>query len=147
MNAQPKAKLMPIENINSPLQLRVNAIRFEAEGIHSFELVNPDRQSLPKFEAGAHIDVHLPTGIVRPYSLTSDPADDHRWIIGVLREKNGQGGSQAMHEKVRVGDLLKVGPIRNAFPLSQNARHNILLAGGIGITPLKSMAHSLLCAL
>ena len=143
MNAQPKAKLMPIENINSPLQLRVNAIRFEAEGIHSFELVNPDRQSLPKFEAGAHIDVHLPTGIVRPYSLTSDPADDHRWIIGVLREKNGQGGSQAMHEKVRVGDLLKVGPIRNAFPLSQNARHNILLAGGIGITPLKSMAPSL----
>jgi len=74
MNAQPKAKLMPIENINSQLQLRVNAIRFEAEGIHSFELVNPDRQSLPKFEAGAHIDVHLPTGIVRSYSLTSRPS-------------------------------------------------------------------------
>ena len=143
MNAHPKAKLMPIENINTRLQLRVNAIRFEAEGIHSFELVNPDRHSLPHIEAGAHIDVHLTTGIVRPYSLAGNPVDRNRWIIGVLREQNGRGGSQAMHEKVRVGDLLYVGQIRNAFPLSPNARHTILLAGGIGITPLKSMAHTL----
>jgi vanillate O-demethylase ferredoxin subunit len=77
------------------------------------------------------------------YSLSGDPADRTVWTLGVLREANSQGGSKAMHDSLRVGELLTVGPPRNAFPLVQGAAHTVLLAGGIGITPIKAMAHTL----
>lgn len=125
------------------LQVQVSAMRLEAHGICSFELTNPDGQLLPEFEAGAHIDVHLPGGVVRAYSLAGDPQDRARWLLGVLKEPQSQGGSKAMHDKVRVGDVLSVGPVRNAFPLAADAAHTVLIGGGIGITPLKSMAHAL----
>jgi ferredoxin-NADP reductase len=125
------------------LRLRVCAIRWEAEGIHSFELRAPDGTALPEVQAGAHVDVHLPGGLLRPYSLAGDPADRSHWLLGVLREPNGQGGSRAMHEAMRVGELITVGLPRNAFALHTGARHSVLLAGGIGITPLKAMAHAL----
>lgn len=123
--------------------LQVQAIRLEAQGICSFELTDPEGQDLPTFDAGAHVDVHLPGGVVRSYSLAGDPQDSRRWVLGVLKEPKSKGGSKAMHEKVRVGDLLNVGPVRNAFPMAGSATHTILLGGGIGITPLKAMAHSL----
>ena len=125
------------------LRLQVVAIRRQAEGIHSFELADPDAALLPSVDAGAHVDVHLPGGLVRSYSLAGDPAERGHWLLGVLREKNGRGGSRAMHEQVRVGDLLTVGQPRNAFGLATGATHSVLLAGGIGITPLKAMAHTL----
>lgn len=125
------------------LSLRVRAIRMEAEGIHAFELVHPDGADLPPVEAGAHVDVHLPGGLVRSYSLAGDPADRTRWVLGVLREAKGRGGSRAMHEQVRVGERLTVGHPRNAFGLRPADGHTILLGGGIGITPLKAMAHAL----
>ena len=125
------------------LRLRVQAIRLQAEGIHAFELVDPDGAKLPPATAGAHVDVHLPGGLVRSYSLSGDPADRTVWTLGVLREVNGQGGSRTMHESVRVGDLLTVGAPRNAFALVSGAAHTVLLAGGIGITPIKAMAHTL----
>ncbi len=125
------------------LRLRVEAIRLQADGIHAFELVDPDAALLPPATAGAHIDVHLPGGLMRSYSLASDPADRSAWTLGVLREVNGQGGSKAMHQSVRVGELLTVGAPRNAFPLAAGATHSVLLAGGIGITPIKAMAHTL----
>lgn len=124
-------------------QLRVQAIRWQAQGICSFDLVDPEDQALEPFEAGAHIDLHLPGGVVRSYSLASDPSDNRQWTFGVLLEAKSQGGSSALHNKVRVGDLLTVGSVRNAFPLAKEAAHSILIAGGIGITPLKSMAHTL----
>lgn len=124
-------------------QLRVQAIRWQAQGICSFELVDPEDQALEPFEAGAHVDLHLPGGVVRSYSLASDPSDNRQWTFGVLLEAKSQGGSSALHNKVRVGDLLAVGSVRNAFPLAKEAAHSILIAGGIGITPLKSMAHTL----
>lgn len=124
-------------------QLQVRAIRLQAQGICSFELVDPEGAALPRFEAGAHVDVHLPGGIVRSYSLAGDPNDATQWVLGVLREPKSRGGSQAMHDKVRVGDMITVGPVRNAFPMASHATHTILLGGGIGITPLKSMAHVL----
>ena len=127
-------------------QLRVQAIRWQAQSICSFELVDPDEQALESFEAGAHVDLHLPGGVVRSYSLAGDPSDHSQWTLGVLLEAKSQGGSAAMHNKVRVGDLLKVGAVRNAFPLAKDAAHSILIAGGIGITPLKSMAHTLKAA-
>jgi ferredoxin-NADP reductase len=124
-------------------KLRVQAIRWQAQGICSFELVDPAGHALEPFEAGAHVDVHLPGGIVRSYSLAGDARDSSHWLLGVLLEPKSQGGSAAMHNKVRVGDLLEVGSARNAFPLARGAKHSILIAGGIGITPLKSMAHAL----
>ncbi len=126
-----------------PMALRVRGIRWQAEGIHSFDLAHPEGLDLPAVEAGAHVDVHLPGGIVRSYSLAGDPADRSGWTLGVLREPDSRGGSRAMHEAVRVGETLTIGWPRNAFALAAQARHTVLLAGGIGITPLKAMAHAL----
>jgi vanillate O-demethylase ferredoxin subunit len=125
------------------LELQVRVIRLQAQGICSYELAHPSGEPLPSFAAGAHIDVHLPGGLVRSYSLAGDPQDRSQWLLGVLKEPQGQGGSRAMHEQVRVGDLLRVGPVRNAFPLAAAARRTVLIGGGIGITPLKAMAHTL----
>ena len=141
MNAPLPKNVMqqPLEQI----KLQVRAIRLEAQGICSFELVDPNGDALPPVDAGAHVDVHLDGGIVRSYSLAGDPQDSGKWVLGVLRELHSRGGSQAMHDKVRVGDVITVGPVRNAFPMAAHAQHTVLLGGGIGITPLKSMAHVL----
>lgn len=128
---------------DTPIDLLVRTIRLEAQNILSFELVHPGGEDLPIVEAGAHVDVHLPGGLVRSYSLAGDPQDRKRWVIGVLRESNGTGGSRAMHERVRVGGTLRVGAPRNEFALAPNGTHSILLAGGIGVTPIKAMAHAL----
>ncbi len=125
------------------LQLQVRAIRLQAERTHSFELSHPDGALLPPAQAGSHVDVHLPGGLLRSYSLAGDPQDCSHWLLGVLRELDGGGGSRAMHESVRVGDLLTLSAPRNAFALAPAANHSVLLAGGIGITPLKAMAHVL----
>ena len=144
MNASlPQGVLRDDAVVGQPRKLLVRAIRMQAEGIHAFELVHPDGDELPPVQAGAHVDVHLPGGVIRSYSLAGNPLDRSCWTLGVLREANGRGGSQAMHESVRVGAPLTVGWPRNVFTLVDTARHTILLAGGIGITPLKSMAHTL----
>lgn len=144
MNAALPLSVTKPEALNiSLLKLRVRAIRLLAEGIHAFELGDPEGAELPVVTAGAHVDVHLPGGMVRSYSLASDPADRTGWTLGVLREAKGRGGSRAMHDSVRVGELLTVGSPRNAFPMVQGALHTVLIAGGIGITPLKAMAHEL----
>jgi len=127
----------------SSIGLLVRTMRLEANNILSFELVHPQGQPLPSITAGAHIDVYLPGNVVRSYSLAGDPADRSRWVLGVLREDNGKGGSRAMHERVRVGSTLRVSQPRNAFGLAAHAQHTVLIAGGIGITPIKAMAHEL----
>ncbi len=144
MNAPlPQAAFCGTFMVGEPLTLQVLGIRLQGEGIHAFDLAHPDGLELPEVEAGAHVDVHLPGGIVRSYSLANDPGDRSHWTLGVLRETDGRGGSRAMHEKVRVGETLTIGWPRNAFMLADGALHSILLAGGIGITPLKAMAHTL----
>jgi len=133
-----------VENpIGDTIDLLVRAIRLEGQNILSFELVHPKGEWLPAVQAGAHVDVHLPGGMVRSYSLAGDPADRTRWTLGVLREPQSKGGSRAMHERVRVGGGLRVSAPRCAFWLDTDARHSVLVAGGIGITPLKAMAHEL----
>lgn len=124
------------------LRLRVSRIRQEAENIRSFELVPPDGTPLPPFEAGAHVEVTVPGGAVRCYSLCNTPGERDRYVIAVQREANGRGGSRAMHERVHKGDLLELTPPRNNFRLAE-APHTVLVAGGIGLTPLMAMAHTL----
>ena len=143
MNAPVPLSVLKEPVMFSDLQLQVCGIRLQAEGIHAFDLVHPEGEDLPEVEAGAHVDVHLPGGLMRSYSLAGDPCDRSRWTLGVLREVKGRGGSRAMHEKVRVGEMITVGAPRNAFALDDNAQHSVLLAGGIGITPIKAMAHTL----
>jgi ferredoxin-NADP reductase len=125
------------------LTLRVRSITYEAEGILSFELVHPAGRELPAFDAGAHIDVHVPGGLTRRYSLCNPPWERDHYRIGVLDAPNSRGGSRAMHERVRAGDLIEVSEPHNFFPLAREARHSVLLAGGIGITPILAMAEHL----
>ncbi|MFF7709646.1 2Fe-2S iron-sulfur cluster-binding protein [Pseudomonas sp. NPDC007930] len=124
------------------LELVVRRVTLEAQGIHSYELVDPERRELPPFSAGAHIDVHLPGGQVRQYSLSNSPLETHRYVIGVLRDPNSSGGSAAMH-RLQVGEVLRVSLPRNHFELHPQARRSLLLAGGIGVTPMKAMMHAL----
>jgi ferredoxin-NADP reductase len=125
------------------LSLLVRQIRFEAAGINSYELVDPAGEDLPPFTAGAHIDVHLPNGVIRQYSLCNSPTERHRYVIAVLRDEKGRGGSKALHEGLKVQDVATFSYPRNNFSLKAQASKVILLAGGIGVTPLKSMAHAL----
>lgn len=123
--------------------LRVSAIRYEATGINSFELSRPDDSELAPFTAGAHIDVGLPNGMSRSYSLVNPQGERHRYVIAVNDDRNGRGGSRWLHERVRVGDLLPIGAPRNNFHLIEDAEESVLIAGGIGITPLWSMIQRL----
>ncbi len=128
------------------LQVRVARKAFEAEGICSFELVSADGRPLPAFSAGAHIDVQVPGGPTRPYSLCNDPAEGHRYLIAVLKDAASRGGSAGLHERVNEGDLLAISAPKNHFALAHEAKRHLLLAGGIGITPLLCMAERLATA-
>lgn len=125
------------------LRVRVAGRRTEAQDICSLELVPVDGTMLPTFTAGAHVDVHLPGGLVRQYSLCNRPGETHRYQIGVLRDAGSRGGSQAVHDALHEGTELAISAPRNLFPLSEAAPHHLLLAGGIGITPLLAMAEHL----
>ena len=131
--------------VERTLTVRVARIRRETPEILSFELEHPWGRALPAFQAGAHIDVKMPGGFARQYSLARAPgADgDSRYLIGVKREATSRGGSTSMHERVREGDLLPVSAPRNTFPIHTDGRRHLLMAGGIGMTPLLAMAQSL----
>lgn len=128
---------------NSLISVRVQAMRFEAKGIVSVELVTMDDATLPPFEPGSHIDLHLSNGIVRSYSLLNAPTERHRYVVGVLNDRNSRGGSRYVHEQLRVGVSLTISLPRNNFPLSESATHSVLIAGGIGITPISCMLNHL----
>jgi vanillate monooxygenase ferredoxin subunit len=115
----------------------------EADGIVSLELVRSDGQRLPPFEAGAHVDVYLDDGVVRQYSLCSDPAQCDRYRLGILREPQSRGGSAAIHQTFVESRTIRISAPRNNFVLKETAAKSILMAGGIGITPLMAMAYRL----
>lgn len=127
---------------NPTLLVRVSGKQVEATDIRSFELVDPEGRPLPPFTAGAHIDVHLGDGLVRPYSLCNDPAERHRYQLAVLLDPASRGGSAAMH-RLEVGSVIRIGRPRNLFPLVEDGGHSVLFAGGIGITPILCMAERL----
>jgi ferredoxin-NADP reductase len=124
------------------MQLRIRSIAYLAEDINGYELVDPNGHDLPRFAAGAHVGVRLGPAesgeVWRDYSLWNDPAERRRYCIAVLREKLGEG-SRRLHDQVRVGDIVEVSPPRNHFPLAEEAERHLLLAGGIGITPIMAM--------
>lgn len=128
---------------HATLPVRVAHKRAEAQDICSLELVALDGAALPAFTAGAHIDVYLPNGLQRQYSLCNAPSETHRYVIGVLRDAASRGGSAAVHALVAEGDTLTISTPRNLFALEAAAPHHLLLAGGIGITPMLAMAEQL----
>ncbi len=125
------------------LQVRVARKAQEALDIVTLELVASDGRALPAFSAGSHVDVQLPGGITRQYSLCNDPKETHRYLIGVLRDPASRGGSQAVHDSLKEGDVLQISAPRNHFPLAHEAKQHLLLAGGIGVTPILCMAERL----
>ena len=125
------------------LQMRVVRKTAETPDICAFELQSLDGSALPDFQAGAHVDVQVPGGPVRQYSLCNPPGETHRYEIAVLRETSSRGGSTGMHA-VLEGQTLHIGAPKNHFPLVDGARHHVLFAGGIGITPILAMAHALI---
>lgn len=125
------------------LTMRVQAMRYEARGVVSIELQDLSGGELPPFTPGAHIDLHLGNGLVRSYSLCGAPEARHRYTVGVLLDRASRGGSRYVHEQLRVGAELSVGAPRNNFALDETAAHTVLVAGGIGVTPIVCMARRL----
>ena len=129
---------------NAPtLQAWVHTLRHEADEIISVELRPVDGGTFPAFEAGSHIDLHLPNGMIRSYSLFNDCTENHRYVVGVLKDRASRGGSRCVHEQLRVGTRLTISAPRNNFPLHEDATHSVLVAGGIGVTPMLCMARRL----
>jgi vanillate O-demethylase ferredoxin subunit len=125
------------------LSVQVTKKTPETPEIVSLELASPPgAPPLPRFSAGAHIDVHIKPGLIRQYSLCNHPDEEHRYVIGVLRDPGSRGGSAAMHDEVNEGDILQISEPKNHFPLA-NARRSLLFAGGIGVTPVLCMAERL----
>jgi vanillate O-demethylase ferredoxin subunit len=115
----------------------------ETEDILSVELTRPEGGELPPFDAGAHVDVHVRDGLVRQYSLCNSPAERHRYRLGILKAQESRGGSSHLHMHLAEGTRLEIGRPRNVFRLREDTRYALLIAGGIGITPLLSMAYRL----
>jgi len=125
------------------LSVRLTAIRYAARDTNIYELTNVAGTPLPTYAPGAHIDLHLPSGIVRQYSLLEPEPRAETYSIAVKRDPASRGGSRSVHEELRVGQTLTISAPRNNFPLVDNAKDVILLAGGIGITPIWCMAQRL----
>jgi ferredoxin-NADP reductase len=126
-----------------PLQARIANRQVAAQDIVSIELEGIDGQPLPPFGAGDHIDVRAGSNLLRQYSLTGDPAQQGRYRLGILLDPKSRGGSAGIHADFRVGQVIEIGYPRNNFPLRLNVEHSVLFAGGIGITPILSMAYAL----
>jgi vanillate O-demethylase ferredoxin subunit len=125
------------------ITVRIEAKTAVAQDVCALTLVAADGGALPAFTAGAHVDVHLPGGLIRQYSLSNDPAETHRYVLGVLLEAQSRGGSRSVHEQLAPGQTLQISAPKNHFPLATQAPRSLLIAGGIGITPVLAMARQL----
>lgn len=132
----------PSDPRRAPLRVQIAAKRTTAAGIVAFELA-PIGGTLPTFQAGAHIDVHLGNGLVRQYSLINGPGETGAYVIGVKLAERSGGGSTWLHDHAQVGDVLAISAPHNNFTLRRDAVRTILIAGGIGVTPLLAMAKTI----
>ncbi|WP_446666405.1 Rieske 2Fe-2S domain-containing protein [Flexivirga sp. B27] len=126
-----------------PTRVRVARAWDTASGVRALELVSATGDALPSGQAGSHLDVALPGGQVRQYSLVNGPGETDHYLVGVKRTADSAGGSIAVHEHLREGDVLAVSLPRNCFPLRRDRHRTVLIAGGIGLTPLLAMAQAL----
>lgn len=120
------------------MNLLVKQLRWEADDVVSLTLVDPFGQELPEWEPGAHLELHLPSGPIRHYSLYSEPGDRRHYSVAVLKEPESRGGSRIIHEELRVGTTLSVKEPRNNFRFTPTSRIEFIV-GGIGITPILPM--------
>lgn len=125
------------------LDARLHAVQYLADGVNSFELRPLQGGDWPAVTAGAHIDLRLANGLTRSYSLVNPHGETHRYVVAVQLDAGSRGGSRHMHESLRVGQKLQISAPRNLFPLHESAAHTVLIGGGIGITPLWTMAQRL----
>lgn len=114
----------------------------EGGNVAVMEFESANSTALPKIEAGAHIDVHLPNGMVRQYSLCQNPNAIGTFRLGILRDPESRGGSVSAFDDLKDGMQIQVSEPKNLFPLVK-AKHAVLVGGGIGITPLITMAYQL----
>lgn len=141
--SSPLMSASPATAMPTTLKARLAAIRYAAEGIHLYEFAPVDGAAFPPFSAGAHVDLHLPNGLVRQYSLCNAQDETHRYVVGIKRDPASRGGSRFVHDQLRVGTVLQLGAPRNHFALHEEAAHTVLIAGGIGVTPIACMARRL----
>jgi vanillate O-demethylase ferredoxin subunit len=120
--------------------MEVSDVRAVTDTVRQYTFRHPRRAHLPRPTPGAHVDLRLPNGQTRQYSLCGDPDDDTVYKVAVKREDGGRGGSRWVHESLRVGSITPVSAPRNNFPLAEDARRHVFIAGGIGITPILPMA-------
>lgn len=128
----------PVESGSDLRDALVRAVRMEAAGVVSIEFSDAQGALLPSWTPGAHVDLILPSGLVRQYSLCGDPEDRFSYRIAVLREDDGRGGSAEIHDSPLVGKTLQMRGPRNHFKLEDHDDY-VFVAGGIGITPILAM--------
>ena len=128
---------------NPWLDVTVAQRKDAATDIIGLELVSTDGSPLPTYDAGAHVDVYVKSGLIRQYSLTGDPADTTKYRLGILLDPKSRGGSTAIHTEFTTGAQVRIGRPRNNFPMGADVSHTVLFAGGIGITPMLNMAYAL----
>ena len=126
-----------------PEILRVTRMEWAATGVLEVELRDSEGHELPPYTPGAHLDLKLPNGLIRSYSLKGDPDRRDRYVVGVGLDAATRGGSDYVHRTLRVGDMLPVDGPRNHFQLDEHADRTVLIAGGIGVTPMVCMARRL----
>src|ERR1700682_5723511 len=127
----------------APLRLRIARAEKVSADIHLFELRGAGGEELPAFSAGSHLTVRSPNGMLRKYSLCNDPAERDRYVIAVKREEGGRGGSESLIRSVAEGSEVPVSAPVNNFALAKSSGGHLLIAGGIGITPIMAMIRHL----
>jgi tetrachlorobenzoquinone reductase len=125
------------------IEVLIKSITYEADDVISLDLRPVGARTLPAFTAGAHIELQLRNGLPRSYSLANPQHERHRYCVAVQKEPTGRGGSRFIHETLRAGDTLLVRPPRNNFALVDSSECSVLIAGGIGITPIWCMMQRL----
>ncbi|MFM1813635.1 MAG: hypothetical protein RLZ98_330 [Pseudomonadota bacterium] len=130
--------------IEESIEVRLISVRYAARDTNLYEFARISGDPLPDASAGAHIDVQLQRGLVRQYSLVNPGPAPSSYIVGVKRDAASRGGSRYMHDTLKVGAILQVSTPRNNFALVEDAPHVVLIAGGIGITPIFAMVERLI---
>ncbi len=125
------------------MKMNVCAVRNVTDTVRMYTFRHPRREHLSAPLPGAHVDLRLPNGQIRQYSLCGDPDDDAVYTIAVKREDSGRGGSRWIHDNLHPGDNVAVSAPRNNFPLAAEAQRHVFMAGGIGITPMLPMVRQL----